>query len=280
MLLRWRECRVPPGRWLGLRGSVWVSPSFALLCSLLELVSLLVCGVKLTLSLSLSPSLASPPLSRPKQLPSILPIHLVRSNYYTTSGAYKNTCQVTFPEFLDLGAFSDHPTSSSAGDGEEQGREQQAGGEPIGRGRDLYRLSSLVVHYGSHHFGHYVAFRRRPTTTTTTSSSAPSPSTSPRPALQQQQQPEWYRISDETVSPSTISEVLRANPVLMFYERWEGDDGLGEGGRSRRGARGVRPRVVRRWEVGGGKASEGESGGEKAKDGRREKKEAGEGGSL
>ncbi|ORY55524.1 hypothetical protein BCR35DRAFT_322694 [Leucosporidium creatinivorum] len=220
--------------------------------------------------------------------PSILPIHLSRSTYYTTSGAYKNTCQVAFPEWLELGAFGDHapPPSSAPKEEVEEGEQQaEAVTDTDKAGLDVYRLSSLVVHYGSHHFGHYVAFRRRPNSSAS-SSSFPSPSPSnaspnpspsantedgpnPQPQPQQQpQQPEWYRISDETVSPSTLAEVLRANPVLLFYERWEG-----ESTRRARGRRGVEARVVRRWEVGaptarGKEEGEGEEkGGEKEGEG-------------
>ncbi|GAA6030154.1 hypothetical protein JCM8097_009290 [Rhodosporidiobolus ruineniae] len=137
--------------------------------------------------------------------PDILLLHLNRSGHYGYAGPIKNTCNVSFPEYLDISSFCDggapHPSPSSA--------------SPSAP-RDLYRLFSLVVHYGSHSFGHYVAFRRRPvdpSSSTSSSSDADAPGSVPLDL------PEWYRISDETVDPSSITEALRANPFLLFYER-------------------------------------------------------------
>ncbi|GAA5928927.1 hypothetical protein JCM10213_004942 [Rhodosporidiobolus nylandii] len=127
--------------------------------------------------------------------PDIMLLHLNRSTHYGYSGAVKNSCQVAFPEYLDISPFCDGASPSSA----------DSADAPASR--DIYRLSSLVVHYGSHSFGHYVAFRRRPS----------SPSSDDLPAALDL--PDWYRISDETVDPSSIQEALRANPFLLFYER-------------------------------------------------------------
>jgi hypothetical protein len=79
-----------------------------------------------------------------------------------------------------------------------------------GLDEELYRLTSLVVHYGSHHYGHYITFRRRP------NSSASRLNTSD---TGNEDRVEWYRASDETVDPARIEEVLRANPFMLFYER-------------------------------------------------------------
>ncbi|GAA6009852.1 hypothetical protein JCM11491_000839 [Sporobolomyces phaffii] len=182
--------------------------------------------------------------------PRLLLIHLNRSTQYGYAGPIKNSCQVTFPEYLDLAPFCDHPTpptSSSKTD----------------RHRDLYRLSSMVVHYGSHHFGHYVAFRRRP--------ARPRRPDSTDAADSRGAGPEWYRISDETVDVSTIDEALRNNPFLLFYERLDDgprsvvevgaredrrDEREGESdvGRDPPGlgglfSDGLRPRVVESWRV-------------------------------
>lgn len=108
------------------------------------------------------------------------------------------------------------------------------------------------MHYGSHSFGHYVAFRRRPDLgadsglTTSSDEERASPSAS---------LPDWYRISDETVDPSNIHEALRANPFLLFYERVRNDDRLaGEAADPDAGPRahgalagGAMARVVESW---------------------------------
>ncbi|GAA5876882.1 hypothetical protein JCM3774_000798 [Rhodotorula dairenensis] len=130
--------------------------------------------------------------------PDVLAIHLNRSSHYSYAGGVKNSCQVTFPEYLDISPFCDGPTKSPD-------TRDDRGAAPVSTG-DLYRVASLVVHYGSHSFGHYVAFRRRP----------PVP---PDVVIEQGTLPAWYRISDETVQSAGVDEALRANPYLLFYER-------------------------------------------------------------
>lgn len=49
-----------------------------------------------------------------------------------------------------------------------------------GDGRTVYRLRSVIVHYGLHHIGHYVAYRCS-------------------------EDGEWFRISDEDVEYSLFS---------------------------------------------------------------------------
>ncbi|KAM0788045.1 hypothetical protein ACM66B_006243 [Microbotryomycetes sp. NB124-2] len=172
--------------------------------------------------------------------PEILTIHLSRSVHYGRAGAFKNTCVVSFPEFLDLSPFCDYSSSSSSSSSSSMNQHSTAtlSSSSPSSSRDLFRLSSLVVHYGSHQFGHYVAFRRAPHSLLyedhnededdhedenvhDSSSSTLKQVTAKQERKPQkgQQQPEWYRISDETVEPSSLEEVLRANPVLMFYER-------------------------------------------------------------
>ncbi|GAA5955124.1 hypothetical protein JCM21900_001618 [Sporobolomyces salmonicolor] len=164
--------------------------------------------------------------------PDVLLVHLNRSTHYGYSGPIKNSCAVSFPEILDVSPFCDGTPSSSTAD--------SVSPVPSSSTRDLYRLSSLVVHYGSHHFGHYVAFRRRP------SSLSSSPSTSSLPA--------WYRISDETVEPSSIDETLRANPFLLFYERVPIGEDAGSAFETEEGKRrveailnGAKARFVESW---------------------------------
>ncbi|GAA6000785.1 hypothetical protein JCM10207_004659 [Rhodosporidiobolus poonsookiae] len=168
--------------------------------------------------------------------PDVLLLHLNRSSHYGYSGPIKNSCQVSFPEILDISPFCDGGSipSSSA----------DANGPP----RDLYRLSSLVVHYGSHSFGHYVAFRRRP-------SSPARPDSSDAPSAPHDL-PDWYRISDETVDPSSIHEALRSNPFLLFYERIRdaGASAPVSAGLAHLDAmaNGAKARVVESWRLAGG----------------------------
>ncbi|GAA6048093.1 hypothetical protein JCM3770_000188 [Rhodotorula araucariae] len=165
-------------------------------------------GADITLERSES---AAGKITRFARTPELLMIHLNRSTHYGYSGAIKNSCQVTFPEYLDLAPFCDGASPSPPNDS------SSAASPPL---QDVYRLSSLVVHYGSHSFGHYVAFRRRPTVDPPDTSGLP---TSASDRADTAPLPDWFRVSDETVDPSSIYEALRANPFLLFYERVRDD---------------------------------------------------------
>lgn len=67
-------------------------------------------------------------------------------------------------------------------------------------GRPVYRLRAVVVHYGSHSFGHFLCYRRGP------SASEPL-------------RDRWYRVSDEETSLVSLAEVLESNPTLLFYDQ-------------------------------------------------------------
>ncbi|KAJ3358840.1 hypothetical protein GGF32_009936 [Allomyces javanicus] len=66
-----------------------------------------------------------------------------------------------------------------------------------------YLLQAVVVHYGRHDSGHYVAYRRAPATTPGEVS------------------PFWLRVSDESVAVVPRREVLAcgADAAMVFYER-------------------------------------------------------------
>ncbi|XP_072921988.1 ubiquitin carboxyl-terminal hydrolase 30-like isoform X4 [Hemitrygon akajei] len=67
----------------------------------------------------------------------------------------------------------------------------------------LFRLMSVVVHHGNIHSGHFVTYRR-------------SPSTSRNPLVVSSQ---WMWISDDTVRRASLQEVQASNAYLLFYER-------------------------------------------------------------
>ncbi|GAA5846588.1 hypothetical protein JCM9279_006754 [Rhodotorula babjevae] len=147
-------------------------------------------------------------VNRFARTPELLAIHLSRSTHYGYSGAIKNSCQVTFPEYLSLAPFCDGANPRPRASSDDSSPPDL---------EDVYRLASLVVHYGSHSFGHYVAFRRRP------DSSVDGAAGSDDERASSSARPDWYRVSDETVDPSSIYEALRANPFLLFYERVRDD---------------------------------------------------------
>ncbi|KAK9353207.1 hypothetical protein V1523DRAFT_411801 [Lipomyces doorenjongii] len=114
--------------------------------------------------------------------PAALALHINRSEYDMRSGlAKKKNTRVEFPERVRMGKY----ISSMANDK-----------QMLGSGLDeWYRLTSTVIHFGSHSFGHYIAYRRVG-------------------------KDKWIRASDRDVREATIDEVLaQGNVVLLFYER-------------------------------------------------------------
>ncbi|WFC99280.1 ubiquitinyl hydrolase 1 [Malassezia yamatoensis] len=117
--------------------------------------------------------------------PRILMIHLNRSSYaYGSLGATKNHTRIAFPEVLDMTPYT---TGSVLSTSPTEALSDKSVDSCV------YRLSALVTHYGGHHSGHYVAFRRRAND-------------------------QWTRISDDSVESCSIADVLVQNPYLLFYE--------------------------------------------------------------
>ncbi|KAK9257091.1 hypothetical protein V1507DRAFT_447746, partial [Lipomyces tetrasporus] len=115
--------------------------------------------------------------------PAALALHVNRSEYDIRSGvAKKKNTRVEFPERVRIGKY----ISSLSNDERQVG---QSGNN------EWYKLTSTVIHFGSHSFGHYVAYRRVG-------------------------DDQWIRASDRDVREATIDEVLaQGNVVLLFYER-------------------------------------------------------------
>ena len=165
--------------------------------------------------------------------PNLLVIHLSRSSY--TDGAYgysaKNNCQIVFPEYLDLDPYT---TSYSLSDNVNRpiSVHQRASSERSRPPQNLYRICSLVVHFGSHSSGHYVCYRRRPEITKKTPDKAPLLN-------------DWLRVSDDEVDISSTDEMLRANPYLLFYERIDQVTGR------RHDHKGRKPAIIESWMITG-----------------------------
>ncbi|KAM3867520.1 ubiquitin carboxyl-terminal hydrolase 30 [Diretmus argenteus] len=67
----------------------------------------------------------------------------------------------------------------------------------------LFQLMAVLVHHGDMHSGHFVTYRRSPT-----SSRSPSPFSS-----------QWLWVSDDSVRKASLQEALSSNAYLLFYER-------------------------------------------------------------
>ncbi|KAJ2799519.1 ubiquitin-specific protease ubp1, partial [Coemansia furcata] len=116
------------------------------------------------------------------KLPPCLCLHLSRSAITPDGYIVKNPCHVRFPEYLDFSPYTTNghlktdPTESMiderlASPGTDrlphtylQKRSRDAA-EALGHGVDLqtgYRLQAVVVHIGSHSYGHFITYRRKP----------------------------------------------------------------------------------------------------------------------
>jgi ubiquitin carboxyl-terminal hydrolase 1 len=187
----------------------------------------------------------------------VLALHLNRSAFF---GHYasKNPCSVTFPELLDItpfttsGALSVAPQSPlSKPAGPLPARSSTPTPSVYSTPRTLYRLSAVVCHYGSHSFGHYVAYRRKPRDPSLSSSRWGPPKLRcpygcecercaefgpvrdselfPEAGLSRKGKERawesrdggWLRISDDSVREVGIDTVLseKTGSFMLFYER-------------------------------------------------------------
>ncbi|KAG5368929.1 Ubiquitin carboxyl-terminal hydrolase 1 [Yarrowia sp. E02] len=104
--------------------------------------------------------------------PQILCVTINRSQFDMNTGmSFKNSANVRFPSLMCLDEWMDDKTQT----------------------KKMYRLKSVVSHYGSHDYGHYIAYRLS--------------------------RDKWWRISDETVYQTELSYVLSDGSIFMlFYE--------------------------------------------------------------
>jgi len=119
-----------------------------------------------------------------KKSPRVLTLHLKRFMQMPTGGFKKIDTDISFPTILDLTPFSvadDSPTKYK------------------------YQLYGVVNHSGGMGGGHYVAFsRKRPLKP---------------PSLADDLQSAWYYASDTHLSKTSLSEVLRQEAYVLFYDR-------------------------------------------------------------
>ncbi|KAK5815315.1 hypothetical protein F5H01DRAFT_309215, partial [Linnemannia elongata] len=179
--------------------------------------------------------------------PSVLCLHFVRSQYSNYGTVSKNSCHVRFPEYLDLSPFCttgvlltrpNLPMSISEHDLERMGYDRSGSSSSASSGLDkdseparkkvLYKLQSIVVHYGGHSYGHFIAYRRKPESMVSmvgpvglgldgaTNGSARSGS-----YCGSGRREDWFRVSDETVESVSLENVLGSNPYMCLYEKVE-----------------------------------------------------------
>lgn len=91
---------------------------------------------------------------------------------------------------------------------EEQQQERRVPSPPIPKVSNIpatpltYSLRSVIIHYGTHNYGHYIAFRKY--------------------------RGIWWRISDENVYPVEEAEVLTTPGVFMLFYEYDYDEATGK----------------------------------------------------
>lgn len=152
--------------------------------------------------------------------PKALVIHINRSLFDEYTGSQsKNYAEVAFPRRLDLGPWNLGQDMSN------NEREQRwnmdastsmiasfpAGQKACG---PFYTLKAVITHYGRHENGHYICYRQH----------------GPRASLAEndvdEQDKQWWRLSDEDVSPVSEEQVLaQKGAFMLFYERLDAPRG-------------------------------------------------------
>jgi ubiquitin C-terminal hydrolase len=127
------------------------------------------------------------------RLPSILCIHVQRRYYDPMANRMSKTLQhVIFPEYLDVApycAYSEFGSTNARWGGSFPERPSSGTRAPI-----HYRLISVIEHRGNAFHGHYVCYRRDPTTGS------------------------WLFISDSVVIKVNWQEVQQCQAYMLFYE--------------------------------------------------------------
>ncbi|KAK3842014.1 MAG: hypothetical protein J3R72DRAFT_475192 [Linnemannia gamsii] len=178
--------------------------------------------------------------------PSVLCLHFIRSQYSNYGTVSKNSCHVRFPEYLDLSPFCTtgvlltrpnlpmsiseqdlermgYDRSGSSSSSSESGSTIKKDGEASSsQKRVIYKLQSIVVHYGGHSYGHFIAYRRKPESMV--SKVGPVGLGLDGSYYGNGRREDWFRVSDETVESVSLENVLGSNPYMCLYEKVDSAD--------------------------------------------------------
>ncbi|XP_010446481.1 PREDICTED: ubiquitin carboxyl-terminal hydrolase 27-like isoform X2 [Camelina sativa] len=142
------------------------------------------------------------------RFPKLLCIQVQRASFNMYGESYKLTGHIAFPLVLDLSLFAPSPIGLNKVEGIQMSSKYQKA-EASRNSDNLYRLVTVVEHFGITGSGHYTVYR------------------SVRVASQEEEEEEeeeceelrWFSISDSEVSRVSESDVLGAEASLLFYER-------------------------------------------------------------
>lgn len=143
--------------------------------------------------------------------PKVLCLHFVRSVYLPSGDVLKNTCQVQYPEILDLTPYCTNGTLET--------QPHLPISTPDHVSSVKYRLMSSVVHYGDHYSGHYIAYKRRLLAGHCSCDNCGHDNTDLK-----SHDSEWFRISDDRVMVCAADDALKENPFMLLYELIEEQD--------------------------------------------------------
>ncbi|KAI9020788.1 hypothetical protein CLU79DRAFT_846397 [Phycomyces nitens] len=140
--------------------------------------------------------------------PKILCLHVSRSAFHESGALYKNLCQLSFPEYLNMALYCTNGTLHTTPN------------VPIStfspeNDTCKYRLMSVIVHYGNHSYGHFVTYKRRLVANICRCNEC---------GAEEEKwdgKNQWYRVSDTKVDVCSIDTVLQANPYMLLYEKIE-----------------------------------------------------------
>ena len=149
--------------------------------------------------------------------PKNLVVHINRSIFDDYGSQRKNTATVQFPPTFDLGRWCLGVKSSSAGikEFEHWSMTSTESMLPLSEQELLdvptcYELRCVVIHYGRHENGHYVAYGKRRSSLHYTDAV---------PGEAKSVDERWYCFNDEIVTAVSEKDVLdRGNVFMLFYE--------------------------------------------------------------
>ncbi|XP_011312033.1 ubiquitin carboxyl-terminal hydrolase 30 homolog [Fopius arisanus] len=127
------------------------------------------------------------------KLPRCLCIHILRTTW-GTGAPVKRDDVVIFPEVFVLDPFTFNEAKKRNG----QATLPVMGINSGAQGKHKYRLRAVIEHRGRVDTGHFVCYRRGNWNN------------------------QWIYTSDNVVEKTSLTDVLCANPYLMFYERIDG----------------------------------------------------------
>lgn len=142
--------------------------------------------------------------------PKVLCLHVARSTYLPTGEISKNSCHIQFPQVLDLAPYCTNGTLNTT-------PHLPISTHPSSTVK--YRLMSSIVHYGSHNFGHFIAYKRR-----LVAEKCSCHACCDDEHVLTHHDSNWFKISDERVDSCNVDEVLEANPYMLLYELIEDDE--------------------------------------------------------